>query len=95
MCFICELEECLSAAGRGTTNSAAYQEETKDDTPDEQPPPNIEGDRHAVLGGWTIVENLVGPLLGGQHGDGSEDIQDVDKEILKHNDVEPHVPGEK
>ena len=81
-----------SASGRGAGNSAAYQEETKDDTSDEQPTPDVKGDRHAVPGPWTVVENLVRPLLRGQHGDGRENIQDVDKEVLEYDDVEPHVP---
>ena len=71
----------------------SHQKEAKDDTSDEQPPSDIEGDRYAVLGLRTVIEDLVRPLLGGQHSDGRENIQDVDKEVLKHNDVEPHVPG--
>ena len=76
----------------GATNFAAYQKETKDDASDKQPPPDVEGDSNAVLGLRAVVEDLVRPLLGGQHGDGSEDIQDVDKEVLEHNNIEPHIP---
>jgi hypothetical protein len=91
--FICELEGNSSLHGRRATNFAAYQKETKDDTSDEQPPADVEGDRYAVLCLGTVVEDLVRPLLGGQHGDGRENIQDIDKEVLKHDNVEPHVPG--
>jgi hypothetical protein len=79
----------------GATNVAAYQKETEDDASDEQPPPDVEGDCYAVLGLGTVVEDLVRPLLGGQHGDGRENIQDIDKEVLEHDDIEPHVPGGK
>ena len=75
-----------------TTHFAAYQKKTKDDATDEQPPPNVKGDCHAVLCLWTVVENLVRPLLGGQHGDSRKYIQDVDKEVLEHNNIEPHIP---
>lgn len=78
-----------------TTHFAAYQKKTKDDATDEQPPPNVKGDCHAVLCLWTVVENLVRPLLGGQHGDSRKYIQDVDKEVLEHDNIEPHVPGVK
>ena len=69
----------------------AHQKEAEDDTPDEQPPSDFEGDCHAVLGLWTVVEDLVRPLLGGQHSDGRKNIQDVDEEVLEHDDVEPHI----
>ena len=82
----------MSAKGHGTTKFAAYQEETKDDTSDEQPSSNIKGDCHTVLGLGTVVKDLVRPLFGGQHGDGGEDVQDVDKEVLEHNNIEPHIP---
>lgn len=51
--------------GREAPKFSAHQKETKDDTPDEQPPANVERDGHAVLGRWTVVEDLVRPLLGG------------------------------
>lgn len=73
-------------------NPTTYQKKTEDNTSDKQPPPNVKGDCHAVLGLWTIVEDLVRPLLGGQHSDSCEDIQDVDKEVLKHDNIEPHIP---
>ena len=75
----------------GATNFGAYQKETKDDTPDEQPPPDFKGDRHAVPGPWTVVEDLVRPLLGGQHCDGRKDIQNVNKKVFEYDYVEPHV----
>lgn len=92
MGFIRELKGKLSAKSREATNSGTYQEETEDDAPDEQPPPDIEGNRHAVLGLSAVVKDLIGPLFGGQHGDGRENIQDVDKKVLEHDDVEPHIP---
>ena len=70
-----------------------HQKEAKDDTSDEQPPPDVEGDRYAVLGLRTVIEDLVRPLFGGQHSDGRKNIQDVDKKVFEHNNVEPHVPG--
>ena len=79
-------------SGRQPPTLRTYQKETKDDASHEQPPPNIKGDCHAVLGLWTVVEDLVGPLLGGQHSDSREDIQNIDKEVLKHDNVEPHIP---
>ena len=88
--------EGLIGGRNATVNFGTYQKEAEDNTSDKQPPPNIEGDCHAVLGRWAVVEDLVRPLLGGQHGDGRKDIQDVDKEVLKHDNIEPHVPrGEK
>ena len=75
----------------GATIFRAYQKETKDDTPDEQPSPDFEGDRHAVLGLWTVIEDLVRPLFGGQHCDGRKNIQDVDKKVLEYDNVEPHI----
>ena len=81
--------------GRRVTGFAAYQKETKDDTSNEQPSSNVKGDCYTVLCLWAIVEDLVGPLLGGQHGDCCKNIQDVDKEVLEHDDVEPQVPREK
>ena len=92
MGFIGELEGNPSANRCGATNFATYQKETKDDTPDEQPPSDVEGDRYAVLGLRAVIEDLVGPLFGGQHSDGGENIQDVDKEVLEHDNVEPHIP---
>ena len=74
------------------TNFATYQKEAKDNTSDEQPPPNVKGHCHTVLGLGAVVEDLVRPLLGGQHGDSRKDIQDVDKEVLEHDNIEPHVP---
>jgi hypothetical protein len=69
------------------------QKETKDNAPDEQPLPNFKRDRNTVSGLWTVVEDLVGPFLGGQHSDGRENIQDVDKEVLEYDNVEPHILG--
>ena len=79
-------------SGHGGTSFATYQKETKDDASDKQPPPDVERDGNAVIGLWAVVENLVRPLLGGQHGDGRENIQDVDKEVFEHNNIEPHIP---
>jgi len=90
--FVCELEEKASASGHGATNLATYQEETEYDASDKQPPPDVEGNRNAVLGLRAVVEDLVRPLLGGQHGDGRENIQDVDEEVFEHNNIEPHIP---
>jgi len=73
-------------------NFVAYQEETEDNAPDEQPLPNFKRDCNAVPGRWTVVEDLVRPLLGRQHSNGRENIQDVDEEVLEHNNVEPHIP---
>jgi hypothetical protein len=84
-----------SVYDRGATNFGAYQKETKDDTPDEQPPPDFERDCHAILGLWTVVEDLVRPLLGGQHCNGRKNIQDVDEEVLEYDNVEPHISREK
>lgn len=81
--------------GRGTTDSGAHQKKTKDNAPDEQPSSDFEGDRHAGLGLWTVVEDLVGPLLGGQHSNGRKDIENVDKKVLEYDDVEPQIPEEK
>ena len=81
----------LSACDRRATIFRAYQKETKDDTPDEKPPSDSEGDRHAVLGLWTVVEDLVRPLFGGQHCDGRKNIQDVDKKVLENDNIEPHI----
>ena len=78
--------------GRGVNNFVAHQKETEDNAPDKQPLPNFKRDSNTVPGIWTVVEDLVGPLLGGQHSDGRENIQDVDKEVLEHNNVEPHIP---
>jgi len=69
------------------------QKKTKDDAPDEQPPSDFEGDRYAVLGRWTVVEDLVGPLLGGQHSDGRKNIENVDKKVLEYDDIEPQILG--
>lgn len=83
-----------SISEQGTTASvAAHQKKTKNDTPYEQPPPEVKGHSHTVLGCWAVIEDLVGPLFGGQHSDCSENIQDVDEEVLEYDDVEPHVPG--
>jgi hypothetical protein len=36
---------------------------------------------------WTIIEDLNVPTRGGQHGDRSEDIGDVDQERLEDEHV--------
>ena len=75
-----------------TVGYATHQKETKNDTSDEQPPSDVKWHCYTVIGLRTVVEDLVRPLFGGQHSDGRENIQDVDKKVLEHNDVEPHVP---
>ena len=82
-------------SGCGATDSGAHQKETKDDASNEQPPSDFKGNRYAVLRLWTVVEDLVRPLFGGQHGDGRENIQDVDKKVLEHDDIEPQIPDGK
>ena len=89
--FIRELAGTDERAERGRS-FVAHQKEAKDNTSDEQPASNFKRNCHAGLGLWTVVEDLVRPLLGGQHGDRREYIRDVDKKVLKHDDVEPHVP---
>ena len=70
-----------------------HQEEGKDDTPQEQPPSDVEWNGHAtVVCIWrTTVEDGVRPRLGRQHGDGSKDIGDVDQEALEDDDIEPEI----
>ena len=81
--------------GHGTTDSGAHQKKTKDNAPDEQPPSYFEGDCYTVLGLRTVVEDLVGPLLGSQHSDGRKNIENVDKKVLEYDDIEPQISREK
>lgn len=68
----------------GFTGLVGEQEERKNDTAYKEPLSDVEVDRNAafkiVLG--TIAKDLVGPSACCQHGDGGEDIGDVDEERL-------------
>lgn len=62
------------------------EEEGEDDAPHEEPATNLEVDDEAVIL-WTALEDTVCPILGGQHGDGGEDIRNINKERLDDDEV--------
>lgn len=60
---------------------ATHQQEGEDDAADKQPFASVERDEDATTSlGGTLVEDLVGPTCGSQHGHGGEDIGHVDSE---------------
>ena len=64
-----------------------YQEKREDNTAHKQPPAGFKGDEDTAVRRFTLVEDLIWPSLGGQHGYGGEDIKYVDHEGLEHDDI--------
>ena len=58
----------------------SYQEEREDDTANEEPFPRVKRNEKAAICSFAFSKNLIRPLLGRQHGNGGEDIGDVDQE---------------
>lgn len=67
--------------------ATTYQKERKDNAAHKKPLSNVERDGNAAVEIATVVEDLIGPTTGSQHGNGGEDIGDVDKEGLENNDI--------
>lgn len=95
-CFVCKLwrQSVNSQHHIAIAYRRPHQQEGEDDTAHEEPFADGEGNENAavVLGGRTTVEDLVRPGVGGQHGDGGEDVGHVDKEGLEDDGIEPEVP---
>ena len=72
-----------------------HQQKGEDNTSHEEPLACVEGNSDTAIDVLvrTIVEDFVGPGRGRQHGDGGEDIGDIDEEGFEDNDVKPHVPA--
>jgi len=88
---------CLSMINPGKLPpiKPAHQQERENDTPDKQPFCDVErNDNTAISGVWvTTLLDLIGPILGGQHCGGSEDVRHVDQKRFEHEPVEKEVPG--
>lgn len=57
-----------------------HQQEGKDDAAHEEPLSSLEWNEEAALGDFALCKDFVCPFVGGQHGNGGEDIEDVDQE---------------
>jgi hypothetical protein len=78
----------------GDWRKGTHQKEGEDNAADKEPFARVEGNEDAAIGlVGTLGEDLVGPVLCGQHGDGGEDIGHVDGEGLEEDEEEEDVLG--
>ena len=68
-----------------------HQQEGEDDASDKQPLADLERDGKAPVDVRAIVEHLLMPTCGGQHGDRGENIRDVDEKGFEDKHIEPEI----